>query len=165
MTESRAQIEINAKVNLIQQISEPLFSAKGWMKFLGGLSIALGSLIILFGIPFFISDNILENLLRAQYGTIGSSSIALGFISATWLGSSLIYLWIGSLLWKTATGIESARSSGKFDQFMATQDKIRLIFRAAGITTLILIVVSFITSLLILASSLDSSFSLSNIAS
>lgn len=131
---------VDEREQLIKEVSEPLFESKGWMKFLAVMAIIAGGLILLFGVPFLLAGGMMQQSEFGYYPYGGFSSTMIGFVGLITLISAAIYIWMGTLLWRTATSIEASRARGSFDDFMTAQDKLRLIFKIMGIITLILVV-------------------------
>lgn len=97
--------------NIVKEISLPLYSAKGWLKFLGILSIISGAFIVLF-------------------------TFGLGLIIA-WLP-----IWMGVLLFQSATAVEEANATGNTESLKKSLDKLKLYFIVMGVVTLIYIVLA-----------------------
>ena len=93
---------------LIREASLPVFQSKGWLKFLGILSIIQGIMLAL---------------------------SLIGIIIA-WLP-----IWIGVILYQSATTIESAHVSGDKEMLRRALDKLKLYFTIQGIMTLIGLVI------------------------
>lgn len=89
---------------IVREAGLPIYQSKGWLKFLGILSIIQGIMIAM---------------------TI------LGIIIA-WLP-----IWIGVVLYQTATTIESAHVSGSKEMLQQALGKLRLYFTIQGILTLL----------------------------
>jgi hypothetical protein len=89
---------------LIKQLSRPLAQGKGWMKFVGVLTIIYGVLIAL-------------------------SIIGLIF---AWLP-----IWIGIVLFQSATAIEEAEITGNQEAMLKALAKLRTYFTIMGVITLI----------------------------
>lgn len=92
----------------IREVGFPIYQSKGWLKFLGILSIIQGIMVAL---------------------TI------IGIIIA-WLP-----IWIGVVLYQSATTVEAAHVSGDKLMLFRALDKLKLYFTIQGIMTLIGIVV------------------------
>lgn len=90
--------------NVVKELSLPLHSAKGWLKFLGILSII--------------------------YGVLTALSIV-GIIIA-WLP-----IWMGVLLFQSATALEEAFVNGEQEALARALDKLKVYFIIMGVVTLI----------------------------
>lgn len=97
--------------SIVQELSAPLYSARGWIKFLGILSIIGGAL----------------------------QALSIVGIIIAW-----IPIWLGVLLFQTASGMERAAINGDSAAFIEAQNKLRLYFMINGI----MIIVVFALALL-----------------
>lgn len=93
--------------NQIKELSLPIYSAKGWMKFLGVMYIISGALVAL--------------------SIIG--------IVVAW-----IPIWIGVLLFQSASAVERANTSGEQDALMQSLGKIKTYFVINGVLMLIALI-------------------------
>ena len=106
----------NTETQLVRELSLPLYQGKGWMQFLGVLSIIAGAL---------------------QALTI------IGIVVA-WLP-----IWMGILLYQSASAIDEARESGRKDAMLNSLGRIKTYFTIMGVLTLIWIVLGIIFVLFI----------------
>jgi hypothetical protein len=101
---------------LIQEISIPLYRGKGWLKFVGIVSIVSGviSALSIFGIVF------------------------------AWLP-----IWMGVLLFQSASSVEQAQLSGNRDELAKAMDKLRLYFLITGVAIIVGLVITAISSVIL----------------
>lgn len=103
--------KMNDSENLIREIGSPIYEGRGWIKFLGVISIAGGIIYAL--------------------SIIG--------IVIAWLP-----IWMGVILYQSATKMEQAYAAGDKRGFHESMDKLKLYFMIQGILTLIGIVFAII---------------------
>jgi Family of unknown function (DUF5362) len=95
---------MDENTSLVQQLSAPLNSGRGWIKFLGILSI------------------------------VGGVLTALSIIGILW---AWLPIWLGVLLFQSASGMEQAAASGDTATFVMAQNKLRLYFVINGIMIIV----------------------------
>lgn len=96
---------------LIKEVSSPIFQSRGWMKFIGIISIIYGALLAL--------------------------SIV-GIIIA-WLP-----IWLGILIFQSASSAEKAFVMGDKHEMIRSMDQLKTYFTISGVLALIAIVLSVI---------------------
>ena len=101
---------------IIREVSAPLYSAKGWMKFLGILMIIYGAML----------------------------AITIVGLLVCWLP-----IWVGVLLFQSATAVEAAQAGGNKMELYGALSKLRTYFTIYGVLTLISLIVGIITVLLL----------------
>ena len=99
--------------SIVRELSMPLASGRGWIKFLGILSI------------------------------IGGVFTCLSIIGILW---GWLPIWLGVLLFQSASGMEQAAISGDSATFAHAQNKLRLYFVIQGV----MIIIAFALAILFL---------------
>ena len=95
---------MDERSEVVRELSAPLASGRGWIKFLGILSIVSG---------------------------------ALGALTIVGLIWAWLPIWLGVLLFQSASGMEQASINGDTATFVAAQNKLRLYFIINGVMIII----------------------------
>ena len=101
--------QVNDSKALLREVGSPLYEGRGWIKFLGIMSIVQGVI----------------------------AAITLFGILIAWLP-----IWVGILLYQSATKMERAYANGDKSGFYESMSKLKLYFMIQGITTVIGIVIA-----------------------
>lgn len=101
--------QVNDSKVLLREVGSPLYEGRGWIKFLGVMSVIQGVI--------------------AAFTLVG--------ILVAWLP-----IWVGILLYQSATKMERAYATGDKCGFYESMSKLKLYFMIQGITTLIGIVIA-----------------------
>lgn len=99
-------MQMDDRSEIVRELAAPLASGRGWIKFLGILSIISG--------------------------VLG----ALTIVGTVW---AWLPIWLGILLFQTASGMEQASISGEASSFVTAQKRLKLYFMINGV----MIVVAF----------------------
>ncbi|MEO7148354.1 MAG: DUF5362 domain-containing protein [Rhodanobacteraceae bacterium] len=89
---------------IVQELSAPLASGRGWIKFLGILNI------------------------------VGGALTALSIVGIIW---AWLPIWLGVLLFQSASGMEQASINGDSTAFVMAQNKLRLYFVINGVMVIV----------------------------
>ena len=97
-------MQMDDRSEIVRELAAPLASGRGWIKFLGILSIISG---------------------------------VLGALTIVGLVWAWLPIWLGILLFQTASGMEQAAISGDASSFVTAQNRLKLYFMINGVMIIV----------------------------
>jgi uncharacterized membrane protein len=131
-------MEEQDKSQWVQQVSEPLYEAKGWITFLAVISFIIAALALIGAVSI---TSIMATLYGSyRYGYMPGMSAFSWILPLIGLSTALVYAWIGALFLQTSESIDKASTQGNFEALLKSQQKLKKIFVIFGVLTLVLII-------------------------